>query len=114
MVNLDGRTMYVSSTDVLGVVGSGTQLRFLQSGSRVLGKYAGGRIRRGYLVGRIAGAKLDWSYLQWEESGQLHGGTSICDLVEQSDGRIRIVEHFQWQSRPGGGVNVFDELAARR
>ena len=113
VVNLDGRIMHVSATDELGVVGSGTELRFVQSGGRVVAKYAGGTIRRGCLIGHLHGAKLDWSYLQREASGQLHWGRSVCDLVEQSDGRIRIVEHFQWHSRPGAGVNVFEEPLAR-
>ena len=111
MVNLNERRFYVSSTASNGVVGADTQLRFVQTGIRVVGKYAGGNVERGCLVGRMIDSTLDFRYLQREHSGEMHSGTSTCDVVEQSDGRVRIVEHFHWRTREGRGTNVFDELA---
>ena len=109
-MNLDGCVMEVTTTATKGVVGAGTQLRFTQKGNRVLARYAGGRVSRGYLVGRLDGRALTFRYLQREASGELHGGQSRCDLVELGDGRRRIVEHFRWSTREGSGVNVFDEV----
>lgn len=109
-MNLDGCVMEVSATASSGIVGTGTQLRFLQRGRRVLGQYAGGRVPRGYLVGRLDGGELVFRYLQREDSGELHGGESWCEVVELADGRRRLVEHFQWSTREGSGVNVFDEV----
>ena len=110
MVNLHNRTMYVSATANHGVVNAGTRHLLFQRGSRVVGKYAGGNIQRGCLVGRVSGATLHWHYLQREQSGELHAGRAVCDLIEQADGCIRIIEHFQWKTRDGRGTNVFDEL----
>lgn len=28
------------------------------------------------------------------------------------DGRVRILEHFEWTTRTGRGTNVFDELVS--
>jgi hypothetical protein len=56
-MNLDGRCMVVSGA-AHGVVGAGTRLRLAQKGDRVVGRYAGGRIRCGCLVGRVVGARL--------------------------------------------------------
>ncbi len=112
MVNLDGRHMYVSQTAELGVVGAGTELRFVQRGSRVVGRYAGGRIRRGCLVGRVTGSRLVWHYVQRERSGEMHAGHSVCDVVDRPDGHVRIIERFRWHTRPGSGTNIFDERPA--
>jgi hypothetical protein len=69
---------------------------------------------RGYLVGRLSGSHLRFRYLQVEVSGEIHGGTSLCDLVPLADGRIRILEHFKWRSRAGYGTNVFEELVEEK
>jgi len=111
-VNLDRRHMYVIQTAELGVVGAGTELRFVHRGARVVGKYAGGRIRRGCLVGRVTGSTLVWHYVQRERSGEMHAGQSVCDVVDRPDGRVRIIERFRWHTRPGSGMNIFDERPA--
>jgi hypothetical protein len=41
---------------------------------------------------------------------EVHAGRSTCDVMLRGDGRLRIVEHFQWSTREGSGTNVFDEL----
>ena len=109
-MNLDQRVMYVSSTAQQGVVGFDTRVRFRQTGSRVFGQYCGGAIVRGRLVGRLKGTSLVFRYAQVEATGQIHGGRSVCEVVPQPGGRIRILEHFTWHTRSGDGTNVFDEL----
>ena len=108
-MNLDGLTMYVSSTSVSGVVDASTRLRFRQTGDRVIARYAGGSVRRGMLVGRVAGTGLTFRYAQCEHDGRIHGGRSDCEVLEHA-GRVRIIEHFEWSTRAGSGVNVFDEV----
>jgi hypothetical protein len=112
MVNLDGVTMFVSSTANGGVVDMQTHIAFGQRGARVIGKYQGGRIRRGVLVGAVSDAILTFRYLQVEASGEIHGGRSTCEVVRTLEGRLRIVERFSWSTRDGSGTNVFDELPA--
>jgi len=101
--------MYVSSTAASGVVDSATRLRFRQRGERVIADYAGGNVERGRLVGRLTGAELTFRYAQRERDGMIQGGQSRCDLQDHA-GRIRIIEHFEWSTRVGSGVNVFDEV----
>lgn len=110
-MNLHGLTMYVSSTADIGVVGAGTLLHFTQKGDRVLARYSGGSIRRGYLVGEMSEGTLNFRYTQVESSGEIHGGSSTCDLVTLPDGRTRIVEHFAWRTRKGSGDNIFDQAS---
>ena|SRR5215813_830202 len=109
-MNLDGLELYVSSTDQRGVVGSDTRLRLTQKGSGVLGRYAGGSVLRGCLVGTIDGDRLSFRYLQLETSAVFHGGSSVCDVLRLPNGCIRLVEHFEWRTRSGSGTNVFDEV----
>jgi hypothetical protein len=108
-INLDGVEMYVSSTAAGGVVGAGTRLRFQQRGARLLGRYAGGAIRRGCLVGRVSGASVVFRYAQVEASGQVHAGRSVCDVLRTDSGTLRLVERFAWTTREGRGTNTFDE-----
>lgn len=108
-LGLDGLVMYVSSTARNGVVDAQTRIVFRQRGARVLGRYAGGRVRRGCLVGRVAGRRFTFRYVQSETSDEIHGGRSTCEVMTLADGRTRIVEHFLWNTRSGGGTNVFDE-----
>jgi hypothetical protein len=110
-MNLDRVVMYVSSTAEHGVVGAGTRLRFTQKGARVRGRYSGGAISRGCLVGTLSGAQLVFRYAQVEaSSGEIHGGSSVCEVERRADQRLRIVEHFAWRTRAGCGTNVFEEI----
>jgi hypothetical protein len=111
IATLDGLEMIVSSTAAEGVVGPETRIRFTQRGSRILGRYSGGRVVRGYLVGEFTGEQLTFRYLQREVSAGIHGGESHCEVRRGPLGRIRIVEHFRWASREGSGTNVFEEAA---
>ena len=112
MKNLDGRTMFVSSTADTGVVSGETHLHFAQRGTRVAARYGGGRVARGWLVGQWAGDTLHFRYAQREDGYAIHAGNSTCHVQELPDGRLRLTEHFTWSTRPGAGVNVFDEVRA--
>jgi hypothetical protein len=109
MINLDGLEMHVSRTATSGVVGSDTRLHFAQKGNRVVARYSGGAVARGWLVGRLSGSELVFRYAQREQSGAIHGGRSVCRVERLSNGRTRIIEHFTWSTRSGSGTNVFDE-----
>lgn len=109
-MGLHGTVFKVSATADLGVVSSDTSLAFTQRGDRVLGRYHGGSIRRGLLVGELAGGVFGFRYAQVENDGHVHGGQSICDLESLPDGRLRLHEHFTWETREGAGTNVFDQV----
>ena len=110
MIDLDGCTMYVSSTAATGVVGAQTRLHLKQRGDRVWARYSGGDVTHGWLVGRMVGDELHFRYAQTEH-GAVHAGASVCDIEQLPNGRRRVIEHFTWTTRPGSGTNVFDEAA---
>jgi hypothetical protein len=104
-MNLHGLSFQVSATAAAGVVSSGTRLDLVQRGKRILGRYRGGSIERGYLVGSLAGHTLRFRYSQREKGDGIHGGRSICVLNFLSD---------VWTTRKGAGVNLFDQIDAGR
>jgi hypothetical protein len=108
-VSLAGKNMRVIVTDSAGVVGDGTTLRFNQQGNIVWAEYSGGRIANGALVGVRYGNSLDFHYAQQYSDGAIDTGRSRA-IVREADGRLQIEEHFEWGSREGSGVNVFEEI----
>ena len=110
-INLDGMVMYVTSTDDRGVVDAKTRLYFAQKGSRVFARYRGGSVTRGCLVGTISGSELVFRYTQLEDSGQIHGGRSICEVRRTTQPGLRVIEHFTWSTRSGSGTNIFDQIS---
>lgn len=112
MINLDRLTMFVSSTAANGVADGETLLYFAQRGDRVWARYSGGKVVRGWLVGRWRNANLlGFRYAQIEDGRTVHAGQSLCNVQHLPDGRLRLIEHFEWSTRVGSGVNVFDELS---
>jgi hypothetical protein len=110
-MNIHGMTMYVSRTAEAGVVSADTLIRFIQKGSRVMGRYSGGAVTRGCLIGHLLGdGTLAFRYVQRETLGEVHAGRSICDVIRLDNGKLRILEHFRWRTKEGDGTNVFDEL----
>ena len=84
-MNLDGWSFRVFATASVGVVGAGTQLHMVQKGSRVFGRYQGGSIARGCLVGRVMRDTLCCRYSQRERERGIQGGRSTC-VLEGSTG----------------------------
>ena len=109
-INLDAAVMYVSSTDHRGVVDAQTRLYFTQKESRVFARYSGGSVRRGCLVGTLYGSELAFRYTQVEDSGQIHGGRSICEVQCSEQAGLRVIEHFTWNTRSGSGTHTFEEI----
>jgi hypothetical protein len=113
-MNLHGLSFRVHATASIGVVSAQTRLRLIQRGSRIFGRYEGGSIMRGYLVGQVSGDTLTFRYAQREREGGIHAGRSSCVLEVLRDGRLRIHEHFSWSTREGTGTNVFDQVSNER
>jgi hypothetical protein len=106
---LDGVEMAVSASADIGVVSSDTTLRFEQRGAVVSARYRGGRVVDGYLIGHLEGDGLTFRYVQADTDGNLDAGFSRGVIERTADGKWRLVEHFTWATRPGGGVNIFEE-----
>ena len=112
-INLNNLTMNAVETDENGVIGIETIFNFHQDGEYVHAEYRGGKIERGYLVGINRNNILEFRYCQLESGGILNGGSSTCELKLSEDSLIQIIENFEWESRPGSGRNVIQELTVQ-
>jgi len=113
-LSLEGRSMHASKTAPGGVVNADTIFRFQQTDNLVTAEYAGGGIRRGSLVGLLSNGTLHFRYAQLQDDGRLDGGESHCEVKMDASGRVSIIEHYAWASRPGAGTNVISELPESR
>lgn len=103
--------MNVVSTAENGVVNKDTIFIFKQNDTFVEAEYAGGKIRKGFLVGQIKDDTLKFCFCQLQTDGSIDDGTSTCELAVGENGKIKLVENFEWASRPGEfGTNIFQEV----
>jgi len=79
-LSLNGRRMHVVSTDERGEVNTETLFEFTQEGAVVSARYAGGKVRLGYLVGTMSAEVLRFRYVQVDNSGRLDSGYSTCEI----------------------------------
>ena len=110
-ISLDGIKMHVVATADGGEVNSATIFDFTQDDSIVAARDSGGKIKLGYLMGIMnSSGSLQFRYTRVDNDGRLDGGCSTCEVSRMADGRVRLLEHFQWESRHGTGTNVFEEI----
>ena len=110
-VNLSGKRMFVSQTADGGEVSRDTIFKFEQDGDLVSARYEGGRIRLGFLVGLMYDNRFEFRYVQTDLAGNLDAGKSVCDIRSDDKGRLILHETFEWATRPGGGINILEEIA---
>lgn len=110
MVSLHNVVMHVIETSANGVVNQDTRFVFQQRDTQVYAEYAGGKIARGYLVGNRENDALTFVYCQIQHDGTIDSGRSQAQL-EIRNGRLRLIEHFEWASRPDKrGMNIFEAI----
>ena len=109
--DLDLIRMTVIQTAPNGVVNHETIFNFRQEGNLVHAAYSGGKIIKGFLVGKLHGDMLEFSYCQIQSNHRLDNGVSQCKLSKNPAGKIVLTEHFEWKSRDGeSGINIFEQL----
>jgi len=113
-LSLDRVRMTVSNSGVHSAVNASTVLTFEQQGNVVSARYRGGKIVDGYLIGHLEGWSLLFRYVQAELNGRLDAGVSEGVIDRLPDGRLRLVEHYQWLTRPERGTNIFEEIPSER
>jgi hypothetical protein len=109
-ISLDKKRMHVTNTHPSGVVDSDTIFEFTQEDEVVHATYKGGGVKLGFLIGKLTGKDLEFRYTQIQTNGVLDGGHSMCKVRQTVDGIVRIEEHFEWESRQGEGINIFEEV----
>ncbi len=108
--SLDGRVLAGVSNTGDGDVDGATVFRYHQSDGVVWADYAGGAVRRGYLVGTRRGDRLDFRYVHLDTGDATASGHCTSRVEVLADGRVRLHETWRWESRDGAGHSVVEEL----
>ena len=108
-VDMDGRVLRPAAAVEGGQVTPETEFRFRQSGDMVWGRYSGGGIRLGFFVGTNDGRTVSFRYSQLDTLGETASGSSVDRIEALPDGRVRLHESWQWDSRDGSGTSILEE-----
>jgi hypothetical protein len=109
--SLDGRKFNAVADTVGGEVETATSFTYHERDGEIWAEYAGGRIRRGYLVGTRTGDRLDFRYTQLNTAGETNTGHCVSTVETLADGRLRLNEKWEWESRTGSGTSTVEEVA---
>lgn len=109
-VSLDGRTLVGVANDEAGEVDEETTFEFEQTGGRIRARYSGGSIVEGQLLGTIDGREWDVRYVQQTADGETATGHSVGEISVLADGRVRVEDEWEWESREGAGETVLEEI----
>ena len=109
-ISLDGRTLVgVANTDA-GEVSGDTRFEFEQEGDRIYAHYSGGEVVDGHLVGTFDGSEWDIRYSQINSERETASGHSVGTVELAEDGRVRVQDEWEWESRDGSGTSVLEEI----
>lgn len=111
--DLDQRLFVSAANTPNGDSDSQTRFRYRQRGARIWAIYSGGRVRFGSLVA-VADreGRLDMRY--HHVAGEaLRTGACVATTEQLSDGRIRLLEEWQWTNGDRSqGRSVVEEVRA--
>lgn len=110
--SLDGRQFRPRDTVADGEVSAETLFEYHEEGDVIWARYKGGAVRLGFLVGTRAGDELDFRYTQVNEDGQSASGHCRSEVEVLDDGRLKLYETWEWESRDGRGTCVVEEVPA--
>jgi hypothetical protein len=106
----DGRVFKSMANDEGGDVGGETYFQFDQTADLVHARYQGGTVRLGHLVGLHLGDTLEFRYTHVTVDGETATGHSVDRIEHLDDGRIRLHEKWEWDSKPGSGSSILEEV----
>jgi catechol 2,3-dioxygenase-like lactoylglutathione lyase family enzyme len=107
---LDGKVFQAVADVEGGEVDAATVFTYHERDGEIWAEYSGGLIKRGNLVGTRSGDRLDFRYSQLNVSGETSTGHCVSTVETLPDGRLRLEETWQWESRPGSGTSVVEEV----
>ncbi|MEV0200729.1 hypothetical protein [Nonomuraea sp. NPDC050691] len=108
---LNGRRfVMVSSTASAVDPEQPTAFRYWESDGVVWGDYDGDTVTLGRFVGSREGDVVTISYVHALKAGGRAGGQSVSRLEREDDGRLRLVEEFQFEGDDTRHVSVCTEV----
>ncbi|MCX4551615.1 hypothetical protein OG204_08795 [Streptomyces sp. NBC_01387] len=108
--SLEGLVLSPVTDQAPGQVGTETRFTYHEQAGRIWAEYEGGDIVHGRLVGTREGDRLDFRYVQLKRDGGTASGHCVSLVTGLTDGRIRLDETWEWESREGSGTSVVEQL----
>lgn len=95
-----------------GEISADTIFHYQQTGNIVTCTYSGGAIAQGHLIALVDEVgRLDMRYHQVNVAGELQTGHCRSTPEYLPDGRLRLLEEWQWTSGDGSaGKSVLEEV----
>ena len=108
--SLDGRVFRQAAMDAAGEASEATLFEYHEQAGLIWARYEGGAVRLGFLVGTRQGDVLDFRYSQLNEAGETSNGHCSTTVSTLPDGRLRLDEVWEWESKPGAGTSAVEEV----
>lgn len=108
--SLDGLVLAPVADQAPGQVGTRTRFTYHEQDGGIWAEYAGGDVVRGRLVGRRAGDRIDFRYVQLKTDGTTSSGHCVSLVTELPDGRVRLEETWEWESQEGHGTSSVEQV----
>ena len=108
--SLDGLVLAPVTDQAPGQVDTRTRFTYHEKDGEIWAEYTGGDVVRGRLVGTRAGDRLDFRYVQLKTDGTTSSGHCVAQVAELPDGRVRLEETWEWESQPGSGNSVVEQV----
>jgi hypothetical protein len=110
-VPLDGRVFRGAEMSEAGEASVATLFEYHEGDGVIWARYEGGAVRLGFLVGTRDGDRLEFRYSQLNGNGETSNGRCSTRISVLQDGRLRLVEDWAWESKPGAGTSAVEEPA---
>jgi hypothetical protein len=109
--DFDNKTFRIVRNDGPGTeVTTETVFHYRQVGNIVHADYFGGGVQVGKLVGILEGDTIRHSYIQVNLAGEFNAGHSIVEVRRSAEGRLQMIDRWEWESKTGQGLAVFEEI----
>jgi len=108
-MDLDGTVFVPVANSEGGEVDPQTRFHYHQRDGEIWADYAGGNIRRGFLVGLREGDRLTFRYVHLSAGGETDSGHCESIVTRNEDGLLLLEESWQWDSRIGSGTSILKQ-----
>ena len=99
MIDYNNKTFRPISNTENGETSNETLFHYKQNGNVLTSEYAGGKIKKGHLIGLVdANGGIEMRYHQLNDQGEFMTGICISTPEILENGKIRLHEKWEWTS----------------
>jgi hypothetical protein len=112
-IDINGKR-FVTTGNEHGVSGAETIFEYATDGDRITGRYRGGRIADGHLVGKVAGAdRIELLFQCLTTDGELMAGASRGRVSRNARGLVELQFEWAWLTgdRSGGHSSYVEVMS---